>query len=344
MLTENSKVKFAVVGCGHIGKRHAALIADNPDAALTAIIDIKDAAELNIQQFAAPLFSSLNNFLQSAIETDVIVIATPNGLHAMQAIECLKAGKHVVIEKPVALTVKDANNIIVAANTYHKNVFVVMQNRYSAPVAWLKKIIDDKLLGEIFSVQLNCFWNRDERYYQPVNNAATKNWHGTKELDGGVLFTQFSHFIDIFYWLFGDIKNIQSKLHSYKRLASFEDSGIITFQFGNNSIGCLNFSTAVYNKNFESSITIIAANGTVKIGGQYMDVIKYCDIKDYIMPELQAPTAQNDYGSYKGSASNHHYIIQNVIDVLNNKASIATTAEEGMKVIDIIERMYKTAE
>src|ERR1700760_657303 len=126
-----NKIKFAVVGCGHIGTRHASLINNNLHAELAALIDIKDASELNIQQFTAPLFSSLNNFLQSTIETDVVVIATPNGLHAMQSIECLKANKHVVIEKPISLTTKDANNIIVSANTYKKNVFVVMQNRFS---------------------------------------------------------------------------------------------------------------------------------------------------------------------------------------------------------------------
>ena len=337
-------IKFAVVGCGHIGKRHAAIIANHPQAELAALIDIKDSSTLSIQQYTVPFFSSLTSFLQSTIEADVVVIATPNGLHAMQAMECLKAKKHVAIEKPIALNAKDASNIIVAANTHHKNIFVVMQNRYSAPVAWLKQIVDDKILGSIYSVQLNCFWNRDERYYLPATNQAKKDWHGTKELDGGVLFTQFSHFIDIFYWLFGDVRNIKSKMHSYKKLASFEDSGIATFEFGNNSIGCLNFSTAVWNKNFESSITIIAENGTVKIGGQYMDTIEYCDIKDYTLPQLPASNQQNDYGNYKGSANNHHFIIDNVVDVLNDKASIATTADEGLKVVDIIERMYKASE
>ena len=327
------RIKFAVVGCGHIGKKHAAIINTHPQAELTALIDIKDVPELNLQQFTAPFFSSVSSFLQSTIETDVMVIATPNGLHAMQATECLKAGKHVVIEKPMALTTKDANNIIVTANTYHKNIFVVMQNRYAVPAKWLKEVIDKKLLDEIFSVQLNCFWNRDERYYKLVNDSAKKDWHGTAALDGGVLFTQFSHFIDIFYWLFGDIKNIHSRLYSYKRLASFADSGIVTFQFGNNSIGCLNFSTAVWNKNFESSITIIAENGTVKIGGQYMDSIEYCHIKDFTMPQLNA----NDY---KNSAANHEHVIQNVIDALNNKAAINTPANEGLKVVEIIERIY----
>ncbi|HEX5149920.1 MAG TPA: Gfo/Idh/MocA family oxidoreductase [Parafilimonas sp.] len=331
-------IKFAVVGCGHIGKRHAQIIAEHPQAKLTALIDIKQASELNIHAFNIPFFSSLNNFFQSAIETDVIIIATPNGLHAQQAIECLQHDKHVVIEKPMALHAKDAQDIVDAAMKYQKQVFIVKQNRYSPPVAWLKKeIVDKNILGRIYSVQMNCFWNRDERYY-------TKDtWHGTKDMDGGTLFTQFSHFIDIFYWLFGDIGNITSTMRSFnhKHLTMFEDSGIVTFDFGDSSLGCLNFSTAVWDKNFESSLTIIGENGTIKIGGQYMDKLEYCHIKNYVMPVLQSSHKENDYEGYKGSANNHAYVIQNVIDVLHNKTAITANATEGMKVVDIIERIYK---
>ena len=253
------------------------------------------------------------------------------------AIECLKHGKHVVIEKPMALTTVDARAIVNAANQYQKQVFVVKQNRYSPPVVWLKGLVDKNSMGKIFSVQLNCFWNRDERYY------TQNSWHTNKETDGGSLFTQFSHFIDIFYWLFGDIKNINSKFQSFNhtQLTDFEDSGVISFEFGENSLGCLNFSTAVWDKNFESSITIIAENGSVKIGGQYMDKVEYCHIKNYTTPRFDVEVTANNYGSYTGSAANHHLVIQNVIDVLHNRTSITTSAEEGMKVVDIIERIYK---
>jgi UDP-N-acetyl-2-amino-2-deoxyglucuronate dehydrogenase len=329
------KVKFAVVGCGHIGKRHAQVIEENPQAELAALIDIQKRELLNIQS-DVPFFLSLKEFFESNITTDVVNIATPNGLHAQHAIECLQHDKHVVIEKPMTLQTADAIAIIDAAKRYGKQIFIVKQNRYSPPVAWLKKIVDEDILGKIFSVQMNCFWNRDERYY------TKDNWHGSKALDGGTLFTQFSHFIDISYWLFGDIKNISARFQSFnhKDLTEFEDSGVVLFEFGENSLGCLNFSTAVWNKNFESSITIIAENGTVKIGGQYMDKIEYCHIKNYSMPELSSSNMPNDYGGYSGSASNHHFIIQNVIDVLQNKTSITTSAAEGMKVVNIIERIY----
>lgn len=329
-------VKFAVVGCGHIGKRHGEMIARNQEAELVAIIDVKEKAALNIDNFDVPFFQSLDAFLQSGIAADVINIATPNGLHATQALQSLQANKHVVIEKPIALTKADAEKIIFKALHAHKHVFAVMQNRYSPPSAWIKELIDSGKLGKIFMVQLNCYWNRDERYYKKGN------WHGSKEQDGGTLFTQFSHFIDILYWLLGDIENIQSRLQSFNHasLTDFEDSGTVTFDLISGGMGCLNFSTSVWDKNMESSITIIAENGSIKIGGQYMDKIEYCHVKDYSVPELAPTNPGNDYGSYKGSAANHNFIIQNVIDVIRLRSTITTNALEGLKVVDIIERIY----
>ncbi len=159
------------------------------------------------------------------------------------------------------------------------------------------------------------------------------------------MFTQFSHFIDILYWLFGDIENIQTRLHSFnhKDLTAFEDSGLVTFDIMNGGVGSINFSTSIWDKNMESSITIIAENGSIKIGGQYMDKVEYCHIKDYRLPPLSATNPGNDYGAYKGSAANHSYVIENVIDVIRSRSPITTNALEGLKVVDIIERIYKAA-
>ena len=156
------------------------------------------------------------------------------------------------------------------------------------------------------------------------------------------MFTQFSHFIDIMYWLFGDIKDIQAKFNNFNHagLTEFEDSGTVSFDFINGGMGCINYSTSLWNTNMESSITIIGKNGSVKIGGQYMNEVEYCNIKDYTMPELAPVNPANDYGAYKGSAANHHYIFENVIDVLKGRNVITTNALEGLKVVDIIERIY----
>lgn len=332
----NKRVQFAVVGCGHIGKRHAEMISRNEESELVALVDIKKKEELNIDNYNVPFFNSLSDFLKSGIQVDVINIATPNGLHAKQALECLEAQKHVVIEKPMALNKHDAEKVIFKALHVHKHVFAVMQNRFSPPSVWIKELIDKNILGKIFMVQLNCYWNRDDRYYKK------DSWHGTMELDGGTLFTQFSHFIDIMYWLFGDLQNIQAKFNNFNhdKLTEFEDSGFVSFDFLNGGMGSINYSTSVWNQNLESSMTIIGENGSVKIGGQYMDKVEYCHIKDYLMPDLPPTNPGNDYGAYKGSAQNHNFVIENVVDVLLNRSSINTNALEGLKVVEIISKIY----
>ena len=331
------RVKFAVVGCGHIGKRHAEMIKRNPEAELVGLVDVLSAKQVNAEQFEVPFFNSIEDLLASDIEIDVINIASPNGFHAEHALKALEARKHVVVEKPMALSKADAEKVIFKALQVHRQVFAVMQNRYSPPSVWTKEMVEDGRLGKIFLVQLNCYWNRDNRYYK------TGSWHGNKELDGGTLFTQFSHFIDILYWLFGDIHNIKSRFYDFNHadMTDFEDSGIVTFDFLNGGSGVLNFSTSVWDKNLESSMTIIAENGAVKIGGQYMDKVEYCHVKEYEMPELAPTNPGNDYGAYKGSAQNHNYVIDNVVDVINNRATITTNALEGLKVVEIIERVYK---
>ena len=331
-----NKIKFAVVGCGHIGKRHIEMINRNEESELVAIIDTKAPSELGFDTSKIPYFSSLAEFIQSGIDVDVINIATPNGFHASQALESLDANKHVVIEKPMALNKQDAEKVIFKALNVHKHVFAVMQNRYSPPSLWIKELISSKKLGQIFLVQLNCYWNRDDRYYKK------DNWHGKKDLDGGTLFTQFSHFIDIMYWLFGDIDDIHAKFKDFNHedLTDFEDSGFVSFDFLNGGMGCINYSTSLWDQNMESSMTIIGENGALKIGGQYMNEVEYCHIKDYELPELAPTNPGNDYGAYKGSAQNHHYVIENVVDVLKGRKVITTNALEGLKVVEIISRIY----
>jgi UDP-N-acetyl-2-amino-2-deoxyglucuronate dehydrogenase len=332
-------INFAVVGCGHIGSRHAEMILRNPEASLRAIVDIRPADQLKFQCTDVPVFRSIDELVDSGTRVDVVVIATPNAFHFPQAMKCLDAGFHVVIEKPMTLRRSDAEALLFKALSVNRLVFSVMQNRYSPPSVWLKNIIENGVLGSIYMVQLSCFWNRDERYYHP------DSWHGSKTLDGGTLFTQFSHFIDIMYWLFGDIENINSNIacFNHHELTDFEDSGSIVFDFVNGGMGSLNFTTSVWNCNLESSMTVIGENGSIKVGGQYMNHVEYCHIRDYTMPVLAPTNPANDYGIYKGSASNHHYVIQNVVNVLKGREPIHTNALEGLKVVDMIERMYASA-
>ena len=336
-MSKEGKITFAVVGMGHIGKRHAEMIRQNNEAELTAVADILSPSELGIDDIKENFYGSLSDLLDDNNDIDVVNICTPNGLHAEHAMEALGANKHVVIEKPIALTTTDVQRIISIAQQASKHVFTVMQNRYSPPSVWLKEMIDNHRIGDIYMVQLNCFWNRDDRYY------SKGNWHGDRHLDGGTLFTQFSHFIDIMYWLFGDIKDISSSFSNFSHSSTidFEDSGVVTFRFVKGGMGNINYSTSVWDKNLESSITIIGEKGTVKVAGQYMNKVEYCHVENYEMPDLQKVNPPNNYGSYKGSAANHHYVIENVIDTLKGRSTMTTTAEEGLKVIDIIERIYR---
>lgn len=331
-----NKIKFAVVGCGHIGKRHAEMVVREPNAELVALCDVRPKDDLGIENYDVPFFSDINSLLSSGLDIDVVNICTPNGYHAEMAVMAIETGHHVVIEKPMALSVQDAEKVVYTALKYSKQVFCVMQNRYSPPSQWIKNVVETGLLGKIYMVQLNCYWNRDDRYYK------SGNWHGDKRLDGGTLFTQFSHFIDIMYWLFGDIMNVQARFKDFNHetLTAFEDSGFVNFEFVKGGMGCISYSTAVWNKNMESSMTIVGEKGSVKIGGQYMNEVEYCHIQDYVMPELAPTNPGNDYGPYKGSAQNHNFVIENVVKVLSNHDSITTNVLEGLKVVDIIQKIY----
>jgi predicted dehydrogenase len=331
-----NKIKFAVIGQGHIGKRHAEMVRRNPECELVAVCDVQSKEALGLENISENYFQDAQGMIDQHPEIDVVCVCSPNGLHAEHSMIALNARKHVVCEKPMALTKRECEEIIFKSLQVHKHVFCVMQNRYSPPSAWLKQVVENKIIGDVFMVQLNCYWNRDERYYKKGN------WKGTMNLDGGTLFTQFSHFIDIMYWLFGDIDDIQAKFSDFthSELTEFEDSGIVNFKFVNGGMGCINYSTAVWDSNLESSMTIIGSKGSVKIGGQYMDKVEVCNIKDYSMPELAPTNPANDYGHYKGSANNHHYIIQNVADTLRGRNTMTTNALEGLKVVEIIERIY----
>lgn len=333
----SDRIKFAVIGCGHIGKRHAEMIARHPEARLVALCDVRPKEEAGVNGMDVPHFTDLDTMLREVPSIEVVNICTPNGLHARQSLKALEARKHVVCEKPMGLSKAECEEVLYKALQAHRTVFGVMQNRYSPPSRWIKEVVEDGALGDIYLVQVNCYWNRDERYYKPGG------WKGSQELDGGTLYTQFSHFVDILYWLFGDITDIQAKFADFNHegLTDFEDSGLVNFRFVNGGMGCLNYSTSVWDRNLESSLTVIGEKGSVKIGGQYMDKVEYCHIEGYEMPVLAATNPANDYGAYKGSANNHSYIIDNVIDTLKGRTTLTTNALEGLKVVEIIERIYK---
>ena len=332
-----TNLRFAIIGCGRIAQRHAEQI--KRFGHLQAVCDIlPEKADAFAQHHDAKAFYTTELLLLQKQSIDIIVVCTPNGLHAFNSIDALNANFHVLCEKPMAIKTDDCKRMIAAAEKNKKQLFIVKQNRFNPPVQAVKKLLDDNKLGKIFSVQLNCYWNRNPDYYK-------NSWKGTKQYDGGTLFTQFSHFIDLLYWFFGDVKNVQAILSNatHQNIIEFEDTGVVNLEFENGVVGGIHYTVNSYQKNMEGSLTIFAEKGTIKIGGQYLNELEYQLIENYKIEDLPKGNTANDYGSYTGSMSNHDKVYQNLVDVLLHGGSTYANAYDGLKTVEIIEKIYKEA-
>ena len=336
----HSSVRFGIIGCGRIAQRHAQHITNNGQ--LIATLDVKpDKAEALAQTYNAAFYTNLDTFLsENQGKMDVVSVCSPNGLHAQHTIAALKAGFHVLCEKPMAISVEDCGRMINEAERANRRLFIVKQNRFNPPIEALKKAIEEKRLGKIFSIQLSCFWNRNEKYY------AESDWKGTRQMDGGTLFTQFSHFVDLLYWLIGDIKKVYPIVRNFahQQIIDFEDTGVVALEFYNGAIGTINYTVNSYRKNMEGSITIFGEKGTVKVGGQYLNELEYQNIEDFRIENLRESGKPNDYGDYQGSMSNHDKVYENLVSVLTNQGIIATNGFEGLKTVEIIDKIYSSAQ
>jgi predicted dehydrogenase len=330
-------IRFSIIGFGNIGRRHAEHIAQNADAMLVAICDINAAVKERIPKSVA-FYTDIKQMLEES-KTDVLCVCTPNYLHEPHTIAGLNAGAHTVVEKPMAISVASCDRMIAAAKRTGKTIFAVKQNRYNPPVQEVKKLLTNNELGNIFMIQVNCFWNRGDAYY------AESDWRGKKDKDGGCLFTQFSHFVDILYYLNGTINEAEGWINNFahQHNTEVEDTGSFVMKAMNGAIVNFNFTTCAYERNMEGSITIFAEKGTIKIGGQYLNTIEYQKLATATLPPINITAKANDYGLYQGSMSNHDKVIQNVVNVLHHNHPVMTSAEEGREVVHIIEEMYKGA-
>lgn len=307
---------FSILGYGHIGKVHEQAILQAENANLISIIDFELPAELGVKAY-----STLESFLQEDTETDVVVIATPNGLHREHAIRCLKGGKNVFIEKPIALNVEDAKEILAVAKEKHLRVFSSMQLRFSPVIQYVKKLLENNALGKVHMVNVQCYWNRNKNYYK------LREWHGSENMDGGVLFTQFSHFVDILNFWFDEVKCNGSKSFnfSHQEVTEFDDSGYVDFT-ANEAVGHMTYTTSVFNKNFESNIVIIAEKGTIKIGDQYLNQMLYSDLKN-VCCSKNVSTDQKNF---------HPEAIFEVADALMRKNESALDGENAINLVQFI--------
>jgi UDP-N-acetyl-2-amino-2-deoxyglucuronate dehydrogenase len=331
-----NKIRFAIIGYGNIGRRHATQIQNNSDTTLVSVCDINTELRPEVPD-GVRFYADIATLLANG-GVDVVCVCTPNYLHESHTIMALDAGMHAVVEKPMALSAAECSRMIAAGERNNKIIFAVKQNRYNPPVQEVKKLVSANLLGDIYMIQVNCFWNRGEAYY------AGSNWRGTKDRDGGCLFTQFSHFVDILYYLNGTVVEATGQVHNYAHThnTEVEDTGSFVMKAANGAIVALSFTTCAYNSNMEGSITIFAEKGTVKIGGQYLNTIEYQKLAGADLPPINISAKSNDYGQYQGSMSNHDKVIRNVVDVLLHGQPVMTSAAEGMEVVRIIELMYQS--
>lgn len=333
------KLSIAVVGVGHIGSQHAKHAKNLGD--LVAVCDIKEArAKMIAEQYGCKAYFSLDELLDSEKPLDLVAICTPNGLHAEHSINALKAGCNVLCEKPMATRVRDCERMIHTAEETNRRLFIVKQNRFNPPVKAVKKVIEEGRLGKILNIQVNCFWNRNREYY------TGSDWRGTLKMDGGTLFTQYSHFIDLLYWFVGDVEEARAFTDNYIHtdVVEFEDTGVVVLKFANGALGTIHFTINSFGRNMEGSVTLFGEKGTVKIGGQYLNILEYQSIEEYMIKGLEPGNPPNVYGKIIGSMSNHDKVYENVIDVLMHGGSIATDLLDGLKTVQIIEKIYKAAE
>jgi UDP-N-acetyl-2-amino-2-deoxyglucuronate dehydrogenase len=329
----NLPPRFGIIGCGKIAPKHAAEAARH--GKLVAVCDIiKEKADELAHQFEAEAIYGIDQLLQADI--DLLSVCTPNGLHAEHSIKALNAGMHVLCEKPLCISSIDAAKMIDAAQMNNRKLFVVKSTRYNPALQELKQVISGGQLGKLYSFQLNCFWNRPMEYYK-------NSWKGSADLDGGALYTQFSHYIDAMLWLFGDVTSLSGfrKNSAHQESISFEDSGTVALQMKNGMLGGINWSLNSYRKNMEVSLSLIAEKGSLRIAGEYMNQIEYQLCEGF---ELTNPLSgdANHYGYYQGSMSNHEKVYENMMLALQDDSHPFTYAEDGFKTVEIIEKIYKT--
>jgi UDP-N-acetyl-2-amino-2-deoxyglucuronate dehydrogenase len=330
-------VNIALIGCGRIGSRHAEQIAKV--ALLVAVCDTnKDRAIDMAKKYGCNYYFSVEEMLLHEKDIDLASICTPNGLHASHSIACLNNKINVLCEKPLAIRAIDGLAMINASIANNCKLFVVKQNRFNPPVAAVKQLLKNNSLGKIHSFQINCFWNRPNEYY------AESDWKGSKKLDGGTLFTQFSHFIDLLYWFLGDVAAVKATIANYQHPnIEIEDTGVVLFEMENCVIGTLNYTVNSFGQNMEGSFSIFGENGTVKIGGQYLNELEYQQIKGVDTIKLDKGNTANNYGYYQGSMSNHDKVYQNLMSALANNDNELASAEDGLKTVEIIEKIYNSA-
>jgi len=335
-----AKLRFAIIGCGRISFKHVeALFSNSQIAELISVCDIVENKALErkkqyeevISTAEIKVYTDYIEMLDNE-DIDVVSIATESGYHAKHAIDCLNRNKHVLIEKPMALSVKDADDIISLAKEKKKKVCVSHQNRFNPPIQKLRRAIEEGRFGRIINGTARILWTRDDNYYKQAP------WRGTKALDGGTLMNQCIHNIDLLQWMIGsEVERIHAERDTFLRNIEMEDFGAILIRFKNGSIGIVEGSACVYPQNLEETLSIFGEKGTVVIGGLAVNEIKTWQFEDKRNYDNEDTGVEIDNVYGKG----HTPLYKNFIDAINNNIEPLINGEEGKKAVEIILKAYE---
>jgi UDP-N-acetyl-2-amino-2-deoxyglucuronate dehydrogenase len=330
------KIRVAVVGCGRIAKNHfSALRAHSDDFELVGVCDSDPGRKTEAaSQHGVHGYTTMRELLRDS-DADVIVLATPSGLHARQAIEAAQAGRHVVTEKPMATRWEDGRRMVEAFDLAGQRLFVVKQNRTNATLQMLKRATERHRFGRIFMIAVNVFWTRPQEYYD------SEGWRGKWEFDGGALMNQASHYVDLLDWIGGPVESVQAYTGTLARNIEVEDTGVAGIKWRSGALGTLAVTMLTYPKNFEGSITVLGEKGTVRIGGVALNQILHWE---FDTPE---PDDEKVHGSSYATHSiygyGHSLYYENIIGVLRGKSEPDTDGREGLRSLELLTAMYISA-
>jgi len=330
------KIRYAIVGCGRIAQNHIAALQTHADRAeIVAVCDIDPAAlAAAASKTGGTPFSDLTTLLRES-DADVVVLTTPSGIHAEQAVEIAAAGRHVMTEKPMATRWHDGQRMVKACDDAGVRLFVVKQNRRNATLQLLKRAVEQQRFGRIYMVNINVFWTRPQEYYDSAK------WRGTWEFDGGAFMNQASHYVDLLDWLIGPIESVQAYTATLARNIEVEDSGVMSIKWRSGAIGSMNVTMLTYPKNLEGSITIIGEKGTVRVGGMAVNEIQHWEFETPA-PE-DAEVQQASYATTSVYGFGHPLYYDNVIRVLRGEAEPETDGREGLKSLEVLIATYLAA-
>lgn len=333
---KDRKIRFALVGCGRISKNHLDAIEQHKDRVeLVAVCDVDHAALDKVaRQKNVAGYDDLSNMLQQATP-DIVVLATPSGLHASQTLEIAQAGCHVMTEKPMATRWGDGKQMVQACDQAGVRLFVVKQNRRNATLQLLKNAIEKKRFGRIYMVNINVFWTRPQEYYDAAK------WRGTWEFDGGAFMNQASHYVDLLDWLIGPVESLQAYTATLARHIEVEDTGVISIKWRSGALGSMNVTMLTYPKNLEGSITIIGEKGTVRIGGMAVNEIQHWEFAETDPDDEKIKQAS--YATTSVYGFGHPLYYENVIEVLRGEAEPETDGREGLRSLEILIAAYLSA-